>query len=195
MNNIKKFRKPEYKIDKIFLKRWSPRAFKPEPITDEILMTIFEAGKWAASSYNHQPWRFIYAMRDTPEWDRLFNLLAEPNQMWAKNASALVLIISQTNFEFNNLLDKTHVFSSGTAFGNLSIQATIMGLYIHGMVGFDYGKARNDLGVPDDFEVMAMFAVGKIGNKENLPEDYQKMEFPSDRKKLKELVFEGEFKG
>ena len=120
-----------------------------------ILSSLFEAARWAHSSYNNQPWRFIYAKRNTKYWNNLFNLLAEPNKIWAKNAALLVVVISSKNFEYNGKFSITHQYDAGAAWENLALEATSRGLVAHGMQGFDYKKAREDLKIPDDFDVMA----------------------------------------
>jgi nitroreductase len=132
-----------------------------EELTDEELMGLFEAAGWAPSSYNNQPWRFIYAKRNTKHWDRLFNLLVEGNEVWAKNAAVLIVIISRKNFEHNEKSARTNQFYAGAAWENLALEATSRGLATHGMQGFDYEKARKDLEVPDNFDVVAMIAIGK----------------------------------
>lgn len=186
-------KKSTYPVNSLILKRWSPRAMSGEPITQNDLMTLFEAARWAPSSYNNQPWRFIYAMRDTPEWKIIFNLLVEFNQNWCKNAAVLIVIISKNNFEYNNKPSRTHSFDTGSAWENLTLQATHMNLVSHGMEGFDYDKAKKELGVPDDCTVEAMCAIGKPGKKENLPTDLQAKEIASDRKPITEFAFNGKF--
>ena|SRR3989344_6901330 len=188
-------RKPGYKINPLILSRWSPRAMSGESLTDKELMTLFEAARWAPSSYNNQPWRFIYAKRGTSNWDKFMDLLVEFNQSWAKNAAVLILIISKKNFEHNNKPSVTHRFDAGSAWENLALQAMDMKLVAHGMEGFDYEKARKVLKVPNDYDVEAMIAIGKMGKIEELPKELQEKEVPSDRKPLNEIVFEGEFKG
>ena len=187
-------RNPEHKINEIFTKRWSPRAMLGEKIKKDDLMKLFEAAKWAPSSYNNQPWRFIYVLRDTEHWDLLFNLLGDFNKQWCKNASALVVVISKNKFDHNNQLSITHSFDAGAAWENLALQANMNGFVAHGMQGFDYEKARIDLEIPEDYDVEMMFSVGLPGKKEDLPKEIKEKEHPSDRKKLKEIVFEGKFK-
>lgn len=187
-------RQTEHPIDPIFVNRWSPRAMSGEEITDEQLMSLFEAAKWAPSSYNNQSWRFIYGKKNTAHFDKLFNLLGEFNQGWCKTAAALIVVVSKTTFDFNGKPSQTHSFDTGAAWENLALQASISGLVAHGMQGFDYEKAKKDLNVPDGYKVEAMIAVGKPGKKEDLPADLQEKEMPSERKKLAEIVFEGEFK-
>lgn len=189
-----KKRVADYKILDLILNRCSPRALSGESITDEALMTLFEAARWAPSSYNNQPWRFIYAKRDTQQWEALLNLLVVSNKIWAQHAAVLIVVISQNNFSYNNKPSRTHSFDTGAAWENLALQATAMGLIAHGMEGFSYDRARTQLNVPDDFTVEAMIAVGKPGRKEDLPPDLQKNEEPSDRKKVTEIIFEGTFK-
>jgi nitroreductase len=187
-------RKAAYPIEPLILQRWSPRALSGEPLTDKELYTLFEAARWAPSSFNGQPWHFIYAKRDTKAWPTLFNLLVDFNQSWTKNAAVLLVIISRNNFDYNNKPERTHSFDAGAAWQNLALQASAMGLIAHGMEGFDYKKARQDLSVPDDYTVEAMVAIGQPGNKEDLPEELQKREEPSDRKPSSEWTSEGAFR-
>jgi len=193
-NEIKNFRKPEFPVNEIFLNRWSPRAMSGEELSKEELMSLFEAAKWAPSSANNQPWRFIYAKKNSKHWARFFNLLAEGNKEWAKNASALIVVVSKKTFDFNEKFSRTHSFDSGAAWENLALQGSLKGLVVHGMEGFDYEKARTELEVPENFQIEAMIAIGKPGKKEVLSEKNRKREFPSDRKKLSETVFEGKFR-
>lgn len=192
---IKNNRKSELPVHEIFLNRWSPRAMSGESIELKELLTLFEAGRWAPSSYNGQPWRFIYALRQTPAWDKFFNLMVQFNQDWAKNAGALVVIISKKTFDFNGKPARTHSFDAGSAWMSIALQGDLNGLVVHGMEGFDYDRAKTELAIPDDYTVEVMFAVGKPGKKEDLPQEMQERELPSDRKKLEELIFEGSFTG
>lgn len=190
---VKQNRTSEYDISPLILNRWSPRAMSGEELSDEELLPLFEAARWAPSSFNAQPWRFIYAKRNTDNWDKFLNLLAEGNKAWAHKASVLVVIISRKNFEHNNKPSITHVFDTGAAWENLALEGANRGLAVHGMEGFDYEKAAKDLEIPDDYEVMAIIAIGKRGKKEDLPEQMQKMEAPSTRKPLNEVIMEGKF--
>lgn len=192
--SVEKIRKPGHKIDELIISRWSPRSLTGEEISDEDLMSLFEAARWAPSSFNNQPWRFIYAKRGTEHWDGLFNLMGEFNQSWTKNASVLVVVVARKNFEHNEKFSRTHAFDTGAAWENLALEANSRGLVAHGMEGFDYDKARKDLEIPDDYEVMAMVAIGRKGPKESLPEEIQKSESPSSRKPLDEIVMEGKFR-
>lgn len=187
-------RNASHKINSLFVDRWSPRSMTGEDIDDNDLMSLFEAARWAPSSYNNQPWRFIYAKRNTESWIKLFDLLYEGNKVWAKNAAALVVVISRKNFEYNEKPSITHQFDAGAAWENLALEACDRGIATHGMEGFDYQKAKTELGIPESYDVMAMIAIGKRGPKENLPPKLQDAEFPSDRKPLTEIVMEGYFR-
>ena len=188
-------RMSEYSINPLILNRWSPRSMTGEELNDEDIMSLFEAARWAPSSFNNQPWRFIYAKRNTGYWDRLFNLLADTNKSWAKNAALLAVVISRKNFEFNGKPARTHQFDAGSAWENLALEASSRGIVAHGMQGFDYEKARTELRIPADFEVMAMIAIGKRGPKEDLPTELQDKEKPNDRKALKDIIMEGTYRG
>lgn len=189
----KNMRQSKYNVNPLFLNRWSPRSFNPTDISDEELYRLFEAARWAPSSFNGQPWRFIYAKRNTENWNKFLNLLIDFNRSWAKNASVLILVISRKTFEYNKKPSLTHQFDTGAAWENLALQATYQGLATHGMEGFNYEKAREELNVPVDFDILAMVAVGKQGNKDLLSTELQEREFPSDRKPLKDIIMEGSF--
>ena len=184
-------RKPSYPINPLILNRWSPRSMSGESLNDDEIMSLFEAARWAPSSYNNQPWRFIYAKRNSEHWNRFFNLLMEPNKLWAKNAAILVVVISRKNFEFNEKPAVTHQFDAGSAWENLALEASSRDIVAHGMQGFDYKKAGVDLRIPPNFEVMAMIAIGKKGPKEILPAELQEKEKLTNRKPLKEIIMEG----
>ena len=184
-------RKPTYPINPLILNRWSPRSMSGEALDDDEIMSLFEAARWAPSSYNNQPWRFIYAKRNSEHWNRFFNLLMEPNKVWAKNAAILVVVISRKNFEFNEKPAVTHQFDAGSAWENLALEASSRDIVAHGMQGFDYKKAGVELRIPPNFEVMAMIAIGKKGPKEILPAELREKEKLTNRKPLKEIIMEG----
>ena len=181
-----------YPVDDVFLKRYSPRALSGEAISREELMTLFEAARWAPSSSNRQPWRFVYAMRDTPEFEKLFSFLIEFNQDWCKNAAALIVTISDKTKK-DGSPSRTHSFDTGSAWENLALQAQSLGLVAHGMSGIHYDLIKEKLAIPDNYNVEMMIAVGKHGKIEDLPEPLREREKPSDRKLLEEFVFEGKF--
>lgn len=187
-------RKPTYPISEIFLNRWSPRAMSGEPITETQLMTLFEAARWAPSSYNNQPWRFLYSYRDSPYWDLYLNLLVDVNRQWAKNAGALAVLISRNRFEFNDKPSRSHSLDAGSAWENLALQGSIMNLVIHGMEGFDYDRAKKELQIPDEYTVEMMIVIGNPADKSVLPVELQERETMNDRKLLSEIVIEGTWK-
>jgi len=192
-SEVKKHRKAEYDVHPLILNRWSPRAMTGEAISDEELMPLFEAARWAPSSYNGQPWRFLYAKRDTPHWGAFFDLLVDFNKQWAKNAAVLIVMISKKTFGHNGQPAVTHSFDTGAAWENLALEGSWRGLVVHGMQGFDYEKARTVLKIPEEYTLEAMAAIGKKGQKEDLPAKMQEREVPSQRKELKEIVIEGHF--
>jgi nitroreductase len=191
-------RRPGYPIEPIFKDRWSPRAFSADEIPESELMTIFEAARWAPSAYNSQPWRFIYARRDSADWEKLLGLLVPFNQSWAKNAAALVFVVSNSVMRAPGADKDTpsysHSFDAGTAWGYMTLQALHLNWHTHGMTGVDFDRAFAELGLPAGYRVEAAFAIGRQGDKSQLPEGLQAREMPSDRLPLTSLVFEGGFK-
>ena len=186
-------RSPDHPVEPIFVHRWSPRAMSGEAISDAELMSLFEAARWAPSTYNEQEWRFLYARRDTPHWPTFFGLLAGPNQAWCGRAAVLMVVLSHKVFARNGNPNPVHTFDAGAAFENLALQGSTMGLVVHGMAGFDRDKARAALGVPDDYDVEAMVAVGRPGDPDELPAELREREVPSGRKKVEEFAREGPF--
>lgn len=187
-------RKADKPINQLILGRWSPRAMTGEAIDQETLETVLEAARWAPSAYNEQPWRFIYAHRDSPEWEALNNLLVEFNQEWCKNAAALVLICSTKTFKRNDKPSPTHSFDTGAAWMSLALQGASMGLVVHGMSGFDFDKARADLNIPENVQVEAMCAIGVLADKTTLEGKLLEMESPSDRLPLSETLMHGTYR-
>lgn len=190
-------RTPAYPIDPLFTDRWSPRAFDGGAIEPDTLMTLLEAARWAPSAYNVQPWRFVYALRDTPQWDALIATLIPFNQGWAADASALVYVLSD---RFVRDADGTvkgdsysHSFDAGAAWAMLALQAVRSGLFAHGMTGFDVDAARAAMAVPEDYRIEAAIAIGRIGDPATLAEGLRAREVPSGRTPLDQLVSEGVF--
>jgi nitroreductase len=186
-------RTSEYAVSPIILNRWSARAMSGEGITEFQLMTILEAGSWAPSSYNEQPERFIYGLKGTENFEKLFSLLVPFNQMWAKNGAALVLVVSRKNFSHNQVYSRTHSFDAGAAAAYMALQGSLMGLVVHGMAGFDYEQARCAFNIPDSYNIEAMFVIGHPADKEVLPAELRTLEVPSTRKAIKELASDNQF--
>ena len=191
-------RRSDHPIDPIFLERWSPRAFAPDTIEENELFTLFEAARWAPSSYNSQPWRFIYGRRGTPAFDTLLGLLNEFNQSWVKSASALLVVVSNSLMkppgQDKEIPSHSHSFDAGAAWMSLALQAAKSGWFTHGMVGFDMERAFAELDVPKGYRVEAAIAIGRLGDKTNLPEFLQAREMPSDRQPLSAMAMEGRFR-
>ena len=189
----------DHPIDPQFLNRWSPRAYTGADISEETVLSFLEAARWAPSSYNSQPWRFVYARRGTPQWGSLLGLLNDFNRSWADKASVLIIVLSKTTFTPPGAAAPgpapTHSFDTGSAWAYLALQASLSGWHAHGMAGVDKEKTRTELGVPADFSVEAAIAIGKIGDKSVLPEGLQARELPSPREPLSKLAFEGKFQG
>jgi nitroreductase len=187
----------DHPIEQQFLERWSPRAYTGEEIPEATLKSLLEAARWAPSSYNAQPWRFIYARRNTPHWDQFLGFLNEFNQSWAKQASALIIVVSKTTSlppgGTAEVPWPTHSFDTGAAWGYLALQASASGWPAHGMVGILKDKIRAELGLPENYAVEAAVAIGKQGDKSLLPEQLQQRELPSPRKPVAEFASEGKF--
>ena len=191
-NEVAMEREAEYPIDTAFLERWSPRAFSNREVEDEILMRVFEAARWAASSQNEQPWRFVLA-RKGEDLDKFVSFLAPPNKIWAQDAPVLVLLVGKKTFSYNGKDNKTFALDCGTASGYMTLACTQNGLIAHGMAGFDGDMARALLGIPTDFEPLAVYAIGYRGDKRRLPEKYQEREIPSARRPIKDSLMEGKW--
>lgn len=190
---VDRYRANEHGSHDIFRNRWSPRSMTGEPVPEKDLLAMFEAAHWAPSSYNNQPWRFIYVTRNHPAWDEFMGLLAEANRAWCKNAGALVVIVSKTTFDHNGKPMRTHAFDTGSAWAMFALEGAIRGLVVHGMGGFDYARAKTELGVPDGYEVQAMAAVGILADASLLPKEIAEREKPSGRKDLSRLIAVGKF--
>lgn len=183
------------KVEKLIVDRWSPRAFDESEIPQEDLDVIFEAAGWAPSAYNVQPWTFLYARRGDANWDLLLSQLIEFNQGWAKDASALVFVVSDRYMRSDkgNTENHSHSFDAGAAWALAALQAQALGYHTHGMTGLKFGEAEAALGIPEDQRLEAAFVIGKAAGKEKLPEFLQERELPSDRKPVSEIAKAGKF--
>lgn len=183
----------DFPIQPFFLARVSSRAFSEERLSEDEILTLFEAARWAPSSYNNQPWRFIYVRRGDKEWNLLFDTLIEFNQSWCKNADTLVLVLSRKDFSHNEKPCRTAQFDTGAAWMSLAIEALSQKLITHGMEGFDYEAARKNFDISDKYNIDCVIAIGKPGDSEKLPESLQEKEIPSLRKPLNEIISKGKF--
>lgn len=178
-------------VHELLRSRWSPRAFSDRAVSNEDLRTILEAARWAASSYNEQPWRFFVARKsDGLAYDKLLHLLIPHNQAWAKNAPVLIIMAAKRTFSHNNTPNYYHLHDAGQALAHIFLQATALGLHAHGMAGYDRERARQELGIPDDYDLAAALALGYLGSPDQLSEQQRQSELaPRTRKPLGEIVF------
>ncbi|HYM87925.1 MAG TPA: nitroreductase family protein [Nitrospiraceae bacterium] len=181
----------QHPIHDLLKRRWSPRAFSDKPVEAEKLRILFEAARWAPSSNNEQPWRFIVANKDNEtEWSRLLACLVEFNRIWAHRAPVLILSVASLNFEDDYTPNRHAFHDTGMAVENLVLQATALGLSAHQMAGFDVEKARADLKIPSGYEPVAMIAVGYPGDPAQLSDRLRAREAqPRVRKPLTEFVY------
>ena len=157
-------RTADHPIDPLFLNRWSPRSFTGEPIADAELFTILEAARWAPSASNLQPWRFLYAKRETPDWPRFHDLLSPGNQGWAAGTAVLLATVSKRTRkpkEGPDVDNYSASFETGAAWAQLALQASLLGWATHAMGGFDLPRAIDELAVPETYRIECMAAIGR----------------------------------
>lgn len=186
-------RRADHPVNSIFTDRWSPRSFTAEPVPDAVLLSAFEAARWAPSASNGQPWRFLVSRRDDAHWQDFVGLLAPRNARWAAQASALIVILSARKVERRGEIveNVSHSFDAGSAWVSFAHQALLLGWHTHGIGGFDRLAARERLDVPADFAIEAMVALGRIASPDTLHAEFHADEKPSGRRPLTETVFAG----
>ena len=171
-------------LHQIIRDRWSPQAFADRSIDDATLRTLFEAARWAPSSFNEQPWAFVVARRDdTAEFARALDCMVPFNQDWAKSAGAVVLTVAHATFARNDKPNAHAFHDVGLAVAQLTAQATSAGLGVHQMAGFDAGKARETYGIPAGWDPVTMVAIGYYDDSDEPGE--------RSRKPLAEMVYTG----
>jgi nitroreductase len=175
-----------------FTARWSSRAFAPTALDEAQLFRVLEAARWAPSGSNTQPWRFVYALRGTPEFARFLELMVPFNRSWAAHAGALVALVSTDTLP-DGRPHPSHAFDAGAAWMSLALQAHAMGLHAHAIGGYDRTAAPAALGLPAGFAPQVLIALGHPGDPAALPAELLTRERPSDRKPLSDLVFRGSF--
>ena len=197
MSKIKKTTPTDYEIHQLLKERWSPRAFSDKAITEQEMHQLLEAGRWAPSSNNLQPWAFVWGLKGSETYDRIFDCLHDFNQGWAGNAPALML--SAFNKKMPSGKDHFHApYDLGLFMANVSIQAQSMGIAVHHMAGIHFKKAREEFNFPEDFHVATGTAIGYYGGEiESIPEDLQDDEKKTkrERKQQSEFAFNGDYKG
>lgn len=183
-------------IHEIFTKRKSQRAFADKPVSPETMTALFDAARWAPSSYNDQPWRFIYAHKeDKAAFEKLLSCANEWNYAWAKNAAVILVSVAKLHFDHNGAPNKHAWHDVGMAMQNLALQGAELGLNVHQMAGFDPDKVKRLYNLPDGYEAVALTAIGYFGNPESLPEPYRDMEKnPRQRKPVSDFAFRNEWK-
>lgn len=180
-------RKIKYDIMKEIKERWSPRAFSDVKISRDDIYAIIEAAGLAPSCFNEQPWRFIIA--DNPEsLEKMHGILTSSNREWASRAPVLILLLSYKKFADDGSNNRWNMFDTGTAWGFMSLEAKRRGLITHAMGGFSQKKAREIYDISEDYDVMAVVAVGRMGDINVLSPERQKKEFPQPRKSIEEII-------
>src|SRR5687768_4683110 len=185
--NPAKAANPDHAIHPFVANRWSPYAFADKPVAKSDLQSLFEAARWAASSYNEQPWRYLLATKDDPaEFDRLLACLVEGNQAWAKNAPVLALGCTSLNFALNGKPNAAAIHDLGIASATLTFEATVRGLHVHQMIGILPDKARSTYSIPDDVQPLTALAIGYAAAADTLPEKLRARDLsPRTRKPLR----------
>lgn len=185
----------DFPIHELIARRWSPYAFSERPVEPAALCSLFEAARWAPSSYNEQPWRFILATRDNPaEFARLLSCLVVGNQAWAAHAPVLALGLAHRQLAKTGTTNRAHAHDLGQAVATLTLEATSRGLYVHQMVGILPEHAREIFKVPEDVEVVTGMAIGYLADPSTLDERLRTRDTsPRSRRPLEQTVFSGEY--
>lgn len=173
-------------LNEIVDKRYSPYGFADRPVSEDTLYQILDVARWAPSSYNEQPWRFVYALKENEEaYQRLLSCAVADNQEWAKEAPVLLLSVAKRHFSQNGEPNRHAWHDTGMAVAFFVLKATEMGLYAHQMAGFSVEKAQQHLNIPEEFSPVAMIALG-----------YRSEEARPDkgRKSVNELAMPGQWR-
>ncbi len=192
---MKKPAPSDFPVHELIRERWSPRAFADKPVPQDVLRSIFEAARWAPSSYNEQPWAYIVATKDDKEnFEKMLSVLVDFNVQWAKSAPVLALAVAKLAFANNNAPNRNAQYDTGAATALLSVEATARGLAVHQMAGFDAEKARQAFGIPKGWEPIAALAIGYPGDPASLPAPLKDREMtPRTRKPIGEFVMAGQW--
>lgn len=185
-------RTADHPIAPFLLARHSRVALSGAPLDRETLLQLFEAARWAPSASNSQPWRFLYALAGTEEFQAFFDLLVPFNQAWARPAGALIVALSQSATD-EGKPQPWHAFDTGAAWMSLALQASQLGLVCHAMGGFDKDKARQILGIPENYAPQVVIAVGHPGRTEDLPEAHRGRDAPNQRQPIAARIHAGAF--
>lgn len=188
-------RRPDHAIEPQFLVRRSPRAFTGEAVPEAELMRMFEAARWAPSSYNSQPWRFLYALRDDARWETFLGLLVPGNQKWAKDTGALVFLVSNMRMKVGEDFKPaaSHSLDAGAASMAFQLQANRQGWHVHGMGGFDRERAMTALNVPEHHYIDAAYGIGRAVADADLTDEQRVKEAPNGRRPIADFIHAGAF--
>lgn len=189
-------RTTDHAIDSVFTDRWSPRAFDATPITEAEVLGLLEAARWAPSSANVQPWRFVVALRGEPGFDGIAGSLTGNNPLWAPKAAALIVVGSTTQIvrpDGTRAVSTLHAFDAGAAWMSLALEAQRQGWHTHAMGGFDRNALTSAVNLPADHAIHAVVAIGRIADPATLPEALRAREVPSGRRPVAESVVRGSF--
>lgn len=184
-------------IHELIANRWSGRAYDAsQGVSQEQVISLLEAARWAPSCFGDQPWRYVVCNKadNLQAWQAAFDCLVPGNQSWAVNAPVLLLICADTLFSHNDKPNKWAPYDTGAATENLCLQATALGLMAHQMGGFDADKARVTFNVPERYQILAMVTVGYQADVESLTGETKERETAArSRKPLNELFFNGQW--
>ena len=185
----------DYPVHELIANRWSPYAFADRDVAEHDLAALLEAARWAPSSYNEQPWRYILATRSQPkQFELVLSCLVEGNQAWAKFAPVVMLCCTSLRFERNDKPNAAAVHDLGLAAGNICAEATARGLSIHQMIGILPDRARDVFGIPEGFNAVTGMAIGYAADPSGLPETFKQRDTAKrTRKPLREFVFSGKW--
>ena len=188
-------RQPDHAIDPLFIERRSPRAFTGEALPEAELMRMIEAARWAPSSYNSQPWRFLYALRGGPHWDLFFGLIVPGNQKWVADTGAILFLVSNGRMKVGDELKPSysHSLDAGAASLAFQLQAVRQGWFAHGMTGFDQVRAPAALNLPEHHRVEAAYGIGRAIPHADLSEEQRVKETPNGRRPIGDFTMAGPF--
>jgi nitroreductase len=189
--SVLKLAETDSAIHDLIRTRWSPRAFSNRDVSNQDLKSVLQAARWAASSYNEQPWRFFVVRKsDGDAYQRFLDTLVPANQAWAGKAPVLIIMAAKKTFSHNGSANYYGLHDAGQALAHLMLQATALGLHAHAMAGFSHEKAREVIGIPGDYDIGAAVALGYMGDVDELPEQTRKTELAKrQRKPLAEIAF------
>ncbi|MCW9706845.1 nitroreductase family protein [Fodinibius salsisoli] len=195
LDMISKEAETNYPIHNLLRKRWSPRSFSDQSIDEELLHQLFEAARWAPSSYNEQPWRFIVARKEEEEaFSKLSKVINDFNRTWATDAPVLVLGLAKQSFDANGRPNRHANHDLGQAIAHLTFEATRHDLFVHQMAGILPDKARELYDISEAYKPLTMFTIGYEGEVDSLPIKLAEKETTlRSRKPLDDIVFKGQW--